>query len=84
MTFYFTYTLTPKKDFHSFRHTLATRLKQADIPESVAGAIVGHTTADGITYGRYGKDYLAEQVKKAIESVDFFDSLEDVTRYVKE
>lgn len=72
--------LTPKKDYHSFRHTLATRLKQADIP-SIAGAVVNHTTADGITYGRYGKDYLATQVLKAVESTDFSNSLTDVKYY---
>ncbi len=74
--------LSPRKDFHSFRHTLATRLKQAGVPEGVAGAIVGHTTGTGITYGRYGKDYLVEQLSEAISSVAFDKPLLHVRRFL--
>ncbi|MDP4532513.1 tyrosine-type recombinase/integrase [Marinobacter salarius] len=45
-----------RKDFHSFRHTVADELKQAGISESLIAALLGHTSG-GITYNRYGKDY---------------------------
>jgi integrase len=48
--------LNPPKDFHSFRHTLVTELKNKSIPEVEVAAITGHS-ASGITYGRYGKSY---------------------------
>ncbi|MBT3438305.1 MAG: tyrosine-type recombinase/integrase [Oceanospirillaceae bacterium] len=45
-----------KKDFHSFRHTLADDLKQRGVAESLIAGILGHSTG-GITFGHYGKDY---------------------------
>ncbi|MCE8052298.1 site-specific integrase [Halomonas daqingensis] len=45
-----------KKDFHSFRHTVANQLKQQGVIESMIGGVLGHTTG-GITNSRYGKDY---------------------------
>ncbi|MFA0672542.1 site-specific integrase [Vibrio splendidus] len=41
-------------DFHSFRHTVATQLKNADVSAVIAGEILGHTQ-NNITYDRYGK-----------------------------
>jgi integrase len=71
----------PKKDFHSFRHTLSTRLKRLNVTESVAGAIVGHTTGDGITYSLYGKDYDIMQLVEALEKLDFSSSLSQIRPY---
>jgi len=45
-----------RKDFHSFRHTVADELKQAGTSESLIAALLGHMSG-GITYNRYGKDY---------------------------
>jgi len=73
--------ITPRKDFHSFRHTLATRLKHKGVSESITGALIGHSTADKITYGLYGKDYLIEQLKNALDSIDFTNALENVRAY---
>jgi integrase len=53
------YNLDPPKDFHSFRHTLATELKNKSIPEPEVAAITGHSIA-GITFSRYGKAYVTE------------------------
>ncbi len=60
----------PGKTFHSFRHTVATAFKQADVEETKAAAILGHTV-NGETYGRYGKEYRPEQLRQVIEMIDY-------------
>ena len=59
-----------KKDFHSFRHTLADELKQRGVAESLIAGILGHITG-GITFGRYGKDYTPEVLAPVIEMLDW-------------
>ncbi|TOD13079.1 hypothetical protein CGJ72_18520, partial [Vibrio parahaemolyticus] len=56
-------------DFHSFRHTVATQLKQKRVSHIVAGAILGHTL-NNITYDRYGKDLNIEQVMTVVNLID--------------
>lgn len=58
------------KTFHSFRHNVATQFKHANVDVTKAAAILGHTV-DGETYGRYGKEYPAEQLKVVIEIIDY-------------
>jgi integrase len=43
-----------RKVIHSFRHTVATRLKEADIQDFTISEILGHEVGN-ITTGRYGK-----------------------------
>lgn len=56
---------------HSLRHTLATLFKQAGVPESVAGDVLGHT-GQGITFGLYDKakavDQMADGLSRALLS----------------
>jgi integrase len=59
-----------KKSLHSFRHSLATKFKQALIDEGVAAAIMGHEHG-GITFTRYGKSYLPDTLKEAVEKVSY-------------
>ncbi|WNK19081.1 site-specific integrase [Halomonas piscis] len=54
-----------KKDFHSFRHTIANELKQKGVSENQIGGVLGHTTG-GITNTRYGKEYEPDVLKSAI------------------
>ncbi|MFM2476406.1 tyrosine-type recombinase/integrase [Celerinatantimonas sp. MCCC 1A17872] len=56
--------------FHSFRHTVATELKQAGIASEKAAAMLGHGTGT-ITYDRYGKAYHPEIVADVVESLSF-------------
>lgn len=57
--------------YHSFRHTMATRLAQADAPEKHVPAIVGHSQT-GMTYNTYFKDgFLPAQLKATIDLFDF-------------
>lgn len=43
-----------RKVVHSFRHTVATRLKEADVQDFAISEILGHEVGN-ITTGRYGK-----------------------------
>jgi len=58
----------PTKTFHSFRHTMATWLKDLDIPVYVAAEILGHRVP-GMTYGHYGKATGVEKMCLAIEQL---------------
>ena len=62
--------VTRRRDFHSFRHTVADHLKQLGVAESVIGGILGHQTG-GITFSRYGKDYMPETLASAVEMLEF-------------
>ena len=50
-------------DFHSFRHTFATELKNADISPVIAGELLGHAQQN-ITYDRYGKTINIAKLKQ--------------------
>ena len=59
------------KVFHSFRHTVANTLKQADVPRDQAAEILGHDRGKDVTYGRYGKSSEAKRQLEVIKKVDF-------------
>lgn len=59
-----------RKDFHSFRHTVADHLKQQGVPESLVGGLLGHTTG-GITFGRYGKNWEPQGLVPVVEALSF-------------
>lgn len=53
--------------FHSFRHTMVTRLMQAGVEENVVKAVVGHTR-QGVTQQHYFRQgYTVTQLRDAIE-----------------
>lgn len=53
--------------FHSLRHTMATRLGQANVPEPIIQCIVGHARS-GVTQEVYMKEgYTLGQLKEAID-----------------
>ncbi|WP_429115416.1 tyrosine-type recombinase/integrase [Aeromonas veronii] len=54
------------KDFHSLRHTVASKLKAVGIPLQYAAAILGHTNK-AISYDRYGGDVPLDKLKEALE-----------------
>ncbi|HAW0470247.1 TPA: site-specific integrase [Escherichia coli] len=51
--------------FHSFRHTVATQLKQQGIELAYAQAIMGHSSGS-ITYDRYAKEVEVETLKEKL------------------
>lgn len=59
-----------RKDFHSFRHTVADHLKQGGVSENRIAALLGHN-AGGVTFGRYGKDYKPCVLVPVVESLNF-------------
>ncbi|WP_245941269.1 site-specific integrase [Cereibacter changlensis] len=53
--------------FHSYRHTMVTRLGQADVPQPIVQCIVGHAR-EGVTQEVYMRDgYRMAQLRDAIE-----------------
>ncbi|WP_457533648.1 site-specific integrase [Vibrio coralliilyticus] len=67
-------------DFHSFRHTVADELKQKQIPEQQASALLGHKD-QSITYARYGKDLNVHLLKQTIDNLNFLPALANVRRW---
>lgn len=55
-------------DFHSFRHTVATQLKNAEVSSILAGELLGHSQSN-ITYGRYGKNMNLKHLKRAVNII---------------
>ncbi len=54
--------------FHSFRHTVATQLKQHGVELAYAQAIMGHSSGS-ITYDRYAKEVEADRLKNVLMDV---------------
>jgi integrase len=63
-------TENPKRVFHSFRHSLADRLKQAGVQEALIAEILGHSH-DSVTMTRYGKRYEPKVLLEALEKLDY-------------
>lgn len=53
--------------FHSFRHTVATQLKQHGIELAYAQAIMGHSS-ESITYDRYAKEVEVDRLAAALQN----------------
>ncbi|MDH5921076.1 site-specific integrase [Vibrio splendidus] len=53
-------------DFHSFRHTVATQLKNADVSHVLTGELLGHSQ-NNITYDRYGKEIQVRKIKEIVD-----------------
>jgi len=59
-------------DFHSFRHTVRTKLTEASIPENLIDDIVGHaSTSSSIGRRVYTHTQLIPQKKEAIEKIAY-------------
>lgn len=55
-------------NFHSFRRWFITKAEQADQPESIIAAVVGHKRK-GMTLGRYSAGPLLAQARRCVEAV---------------
>jgi len=53
-------------EFHSIRHTVATKLKSEGVPEQYAAQLLGHA-GGGLMYNRYGKQVGVECLVPLIE-----------------
>jgi integrase len=65
----------PEKVFHSFRHTLASRLNEMDVPEAKVAAIIGHKHKS-MTFGRYGNKIDPETLRSIMNRIDWLGPLE--------
>ena len=72
--------VSPKKDFHSFRHTVANKLKQSGVNSDLTGGILGHSNGT-ITYGRYGKEYTHNPLSPVIEMIDWDASINHIRKF---
>ena len=55
-------------ELYGARHTAATEMKNAGIPNQFASAVLGHSN-NSITYDRYGKEVEVEQLIRAVEAI---------------
>lgn len=62
-------------DFHSFRHTVRTRLARAQVQEQLTDAITGHETGGSTGRKVYTRLDL-EDLRQAIEALSYSDQLE--------
>jgi integrase len=60
----------PRKTLYSYRHTLATQLKYAEVNPLVISEILGHSH-EGMTMGRYASRYPVAVLKEAIDKLEF-------------
>jgi len=59
-----------RKNFHSFRHTVANHLKQKNVTKEQIAAILGHKD-ESVTTGLYGKAYTSDVLRPVIEMLDY-------------
>jgi|GEM_PF-5877170 len=71
-----------KLDLHSFRHTMATALQQADVPDRLGYAITGHTDKHADSGERYRKGYTLQQLQTAINKVSFKSALTKINLHI--
>lgn len=55
-------------ELYGARHTAATEMKNAGIPNQFASAVLGHSN-NSITYDRYGKSIEVEHLREAVEAI---------------
>ncbi|RKZ95620.1 MAG: hypothetical protein DRQ40_03175 [Gammaproteobacteria bacterium] len=63
--------LSPRLDFHSFRHNVITDLQEKEIPEYRVAAIAGQKVGGGVTFQRYGKGFSGKTLKADVEMISF-------------
>lgn len=60
------------KVFHSFRHTVSNKLKQASVTNTVIDELTGHAhSASSMSLGRYSNRYNVSILKDAIEKIKY-------------
>nr|WP_287410260.1 site-specific integrase [Pseudodesulfovibrio sp.] len=65
----------PKKDFHSFRHTLIDHLKQKLVDDNLLHELDGHAHKS-MSLGKYGKQYHSEvMLEHAVAHIDFHEAI---------
>jgi integrase len=55
-----------QRDLHALRHTIATKLREADVREDVVADLLGHTRSTRETFGRYASAASVRRVYEAL------------------
>lgn len=63
--------LREETTLHSFRHTVATQLQQADVAETVTAQLLGHSRGETLSYTHYGKGALLAKLKASIDMITY-------------
>lgn len=66
-------TLGIDRQFHSLRHTVATRLREAGVPFDLVADILGHTRSD-LETGRYTKEASVQRKYEALSKLEYLDA----------
>ena len=59
------------RDLHSLRHTVATALREADVPEDVVQEILGHARGDSESFRRYAKGSTQKRLLAALSKLHY-------------
>ncbi|MGZ9189567.1 MAG: tyrosine-type recombinase/integrase [Nitrospira sp.] len=59
------------RDFHSLRHTVATRLRNAEVPEDVVAELLGHSKGQTMSFSRYAKGSSWERLERALAKLTY-------------
>jgi integrase len=71
----------PLKTFHSLRHTVGNGLKQKKILESYISELLGHSSGDTMSFGRYGQQYRPKVLMdEAVQKIDYTVEFNDLKR----
>ena len=60
-----------RKTFHSFRHTVATKLKLAEMDDKKSAAVIGHYHGTSFTFSYYGGPFLPKDLTEVVEAIDY-------------
>ena len=71
-----------RKVLHSFRNTVATRLKYADVQEFAIAELLGHQN-ESISTGSYATKLPVKRLAETVRKLDFGDALAALTNSVQ-
>lgn len=58
-------------DFHSIRHTVATKLREADVAEDVVAELLGHAKGSTMAFRRYAKASSLKRLQTGLEQLSY-------------
>jgi len=60
-----------RRDLHSLRHSVATRLREADVPEDVVQDLLGHARGTSESFKRYAKSASVKRLHAALSRLTY-------------
>ena len=59
------------KTFHSLRHSVSSKLREADVPEDLVSELLGHRRSQKETFGRYAKAASVKRLHEALSKLSY-------------